>query len=264
VAHSKEQAATRLERLRRDAIAVHPLRWDGPVEQAVLSAAAGLAHVKVLDAGCGWKSIVRLPEQWYVVGIDVSAEELARNTRVNEKIVGDVETHEWPAESFDVILCWDILEHVKAPLATLDRLLTALKRGGVLVVGFPNLYSFKGLLAKFTPFAFHEWVYRVLLDRKQPMSRQYPTVFKAELTPERVRRFAAERKLEVVYWLLYEGHVQKELRWRHRAASLALGALGGVARAVSLGRVDLNLTDCIAIVRKDWGLTAAGEAVPGT
>jgi SAM-dependent methyltransferase len=240
-----------LERLRQDAIAVHPLRWDGPVEQVVLGATAGLDSVRVLDAGCGWKSVIRLPEHWHLVGIDRSAEELARNQRVNEKIVGDVETYEWPAESFDLILCWDILEHLDSPLGTLDRLVGALKRGGILVLGFPNLYSFKGLLTKFTPFAFHEWVYRALLGSTRPMSRQYPTIFKAELTPKRITRFAVDRGLGIVYWLLYEGHVQKELRWRYRAASLALGALGGVARAVSLGRVDLNLTDCIAIMRKN-------------
>ncbi len=59
----------------------------------------GKSHVKVLDAGCGVASQLRLRAavnvvgiDMDVVGIDISEEQLQRNAFVQEKIVGDIQT----------------------------------------------------------------------------------------------------------------------------------------------------------------------------
>ena len=56
-------------------------------------------------------------------------------------LVGDVETMELPLEpgSFDVVLCGDVIEHLRDPVAALARLRPLLRPGGRLVLSTPNV-----------------------------------------------------------------------------------------------------------------------------
>jgi SAM-dependent methyltransferase len=259
-----EKKAAALRRLAGE----HPLRFGGPFEAAIDRLVGGRTGLRVLDAGSGWKSVGRTHETWHVVGIDISADQLARNVRLNERVLGDLQTHAWAADSFDMIVCWDVLEHLPHPIRALTHLVGALKPGGILVIAVPNLYSLKGLLTKFTPFAFHEWFYRNVLGSKQPMSRQFPTVLRREIAPSRLRRFAMTMRLDVAYYLLYEGSVQKYLRWRHALANVVLATIGGLSRVLSSYRLDLNLTDCIMILQNNSSSASqrisSPQALPGT
>ena len=75
----------------------------------------GRTRLRVLDAGCGSSSYVKAPESAHRVGIDISEEQLRKNTFVDEKILGDIQTYELPPASFDVIICWWVLEHLREP-----------------------------------------------------------------------------------------------------------------------------------------------------
>src|SRR6185437_14713352 len=56
-------------------------------------------------------------------------------------LVGDVETMELPLErgSFDVVLCGDVVEHLRDPVAALGRLRVFLKPCGQLDLSTPNV-----------------------------------------------------------------------------------------------------------------------------
>src|SRR6266849_4277092 len=90
-------------------------------------------NVKILEAGCGSYSYVRVPEHTssYSVGIDISEEQLNRNTVVDEKIVGDLETYQFAPSQFDLIICWWVLEHLSHPERALDSFVRASKDGGI-------------------------------------------------------------------------------------------------------------------------------------
>jgi 2-polyprenyl-3-methyl-5-hydroxy-6-metoxy-1,4-benzoquinol methylase len=53
-----------------------------------------------------------LPANAHVVGIDVPRGFLSRKDSINERTVGSIETYALPADSFDVIVCHDVLEHL--------------------------------------------------------------------------------------------------------------------------------------------------------
>ena len=53
-----------------------------------------------------------------------------KNSVVSVKIVGDVQTYPLPENSFDLIVCWDVLEHLEFPQAALERVFDATKPGG--------------------------------------------------------------------------------------------------------------------------------------
>ena len=156
-------------------------------------------QLRVLDAGCGTNAHLAFGgvglrplslEGAHVTGLDIDGEALAANPRLHDRIVGSVETYPLTSEAFDVVVCWDVLEHLRRPSLALENLGRALKPGGTMILGFPNVLSFKGIVTKLTPYSFHRWVYRyVYRTDLEP----YPTVLRLCLRPSAVRRWAEER-----------------------------------------------------------------------
>ena len=207
---------------------------------------------RVLEAGCGSTSRIALPRQRQLVGIDISERQLARHPSLDERVLGDLETTTWPANSFDLVVCWDVIEHLNRPDLAMTQLMASLRPGGGLLLAFPHFWSLKGLVTKLTPFGFHAWFYRHILgDRRERAALdQFPTPFRRDIAPQRVKQLAARAGLAVLYEEIYEGPVQTSMRERHRVFDWAFAALGGVSRTLSLGTIDLGLSDCILILRK--------------
>jgi hypothetical protein len=69
--------------------------------------------VRLLEAGCGSMSKVRLGDNVQVVGTDISAQQVARNESLHERILGDIQTYPIPERSFLL----DVLARLDAPRA---------------------------------------------------------------------------------------------------------------------------------------------------
>ncbi len=202
---------------------------------------------RVLDAGCGSDSNIPLPPNAHVVGIDVSAEALERNELLDERMVADLEEVELAPESFDLIVCWDVLEHLRRPERALDTLAGALASGGLLVLGLPNVLSVKGLVTKFTPYSFHRFVYRRAATSPRPPHR---TFLRLAISPQAIVRWAGQRGLAVEYLGLYEAPIQARLRGSLHLSGWRWSALSGAVRALSLGAVSTDDTDYVAILSR--------------
>jgi len=123
---------------------------------------------RVLDVGCaGGYLSKRFAEQGAtVIGIELDEEAAAQAREFCDELhIGDVETMELPFEegSFDAIVCGDLIEHLRDPVAFLRRIRPFLRRGGRLVLTTPNVANWAmrfGLLAG-------RWRYteRGILDR---------------------------------------------------------------------------------------------------
>ena len=173
----------------------------------------------MLEAGCGSAGHVRFPEGAVVTGIDLSEKQLARNPIVDEKIVGDVQYHPLQSEAFDLVVCWDVLEHLERPALALANLAGALKPGGLLLLAFPNADSLKGLAAKATPYRFHVWLYRHVVGTPHAGTEDvgpFPTYFRSTMRPAAVERLLTERGLRPVYRRLYESLMQEDVRFKVR------------------------------------------------
>jgi SAM-dependent methyltransferase len=118
---------------------------------------------RVLDVGCSTGYLAeRMQKQGStVVGLDVDerSAELARQF-CEAVYVGDVETMELPFEqgTFDVIVCGDLIEHLRDPQAFLARIRPYLRPEGRLVLSTPNIANWAmriGLL--FGRFRYTEW-----------------------------------------------------------------------------------------------------------
>ncbi len=51
---------------------------------------------RALEAGCGSLSNIRLGPKAYIVRIDISDKQLQKNTAIHEKILGDLQTYDFP------------------------------------------------------------------------------------------------------------------------------------------------------------------------
>lgn len=222
------------------------------VQEVVDQVLEGRDRPRVLEAGCGSLSRVRLPDRRVLVGIDIEQRQLDRNTSLDERILGDLQTMAMPVSGYDLVLCWDVIEHLSSPMEALERMTAALNPGGGLVLAFPHLWSLKGLLTKFTPYFVHALFYRHVVGDKRRSDEwdQFPTFFRASIAPARLRAWAEQHDLEVAYDEIYEGPVQTGLRSRSRLLDASFAALGMISRVLSFGRLDLGLSDCVLVLRR--------------
>jgi len=206
--------------------------------------------LRVLDAGCGSDTNLALPHGAHVVGVDISADALEQNTHVDERIVGDLETIELPPAGFDLIVCWDVLEHLRRPERALRTFAEALAPGGLLVLGVPNVLSVKGLVTKCTPYAFHRWAYsRAGSSRTDP----HRTFLRFAIAPRAIRRWAGRSGLTEEFSTFFEAPIQARTRQAMRLSGWRWAALSRLVRLVSLGVVATDDSDYLAIYAKRAG-----------
>jgi SAM-dependent methyltransferase len=228
--------------------------------QAIIDQMGANQTLRVLEAGCGSSTNFRFPRS-RSVGIDISQEQLDRNTLLDEKILGDIETFPLESLSFDIIFCWDVLEHLERPEKALVNFARALRENGIIVLGGPVARSVKGAVTKYSPHWFHVLVYRHLQSNKnsgKPGYAPFKTVFKDSMSPPFLVRFARENQLLVEQHTLYEGPSQILLRKRQRLIDVGLCLLSLAIKILSFGRLDSSISDFVIVLRKP----VAGRARP--
>jgi 2-polyprenyl-3-methyl-5-hydroxy-6-metoxy-1,4-benzoquinol methylase len=99
----------------------------------------------LLDMGCNSGAFLAALEssRWRLFGIEMSPE-AARKAEITTGatiFVGDILEANFPPESFDVITCFDVLEHVYSPRLVLQRVHEWLKPGGIFYTQLPNIDS---------------------------------------------------------------------------------------------------------------------------
>jgi SAM-dependent methyltransferase len=97
--------------------------------------------LQVLDVGCGGgATIERLRRYGSVLGMEISEEAVAYNRkRGREVILGSIEQMPFAANSFDLALALDVIEHVPDDLQALQELFRILRPRGSLLVTVPAL-----------------------------------------------------------------------------------------------------------------------------
>lgn len=100
----------------------------------------------LLDVGCAtgdFLEVMKTVGIWELHGVEInaSAGAYAREKLGLPIVTGSVEDAGYPAESFDVITMWNVIEHLPDPVSTLKHLAYLLKPDGILVFNTPNLDS---------------------------------------------------------------------------------------------------------------------------
>jgi 2-polyprenyl-3-methyl-5-hydroxy-6-metoxy-1,4-benzoquinol methylase len=102
---------------------------------------------RILEVGCATGYMAKvLAEQFgcSITGVELDGEAASSARRFCQSvIVGDVESLDFErtldGDSFDVVICADVLEHLRNPAATLARLRKLLAPSGYLIASIPNI-----------------------------------------------------------------------------------------------------------------------------
>jgi len=163
--------------------------------------------IKILEAGCGSATYLKFIPETHFIGIDISEKQLERNKILDEKIVGDVQKQAFHPSSFDVIIAWNLLEHIPKPSLALEKFSNALKKDGIIILSLPNPLSLKGLLTKYLPHGIHIFVHKYIYKNSNAGKDDYPpykTFMSFDITPKSIKKFASKHSLNVLYYEDYD------------------------------------------------------------
>lgn len=101
------------------------------------------AGARCLDVGCGpgetYAQLIRQRKADYL-GVDVSevAVELARENGLRAEQIDDASVLPFEDNSFDVVICVEVLEHLFSPHGAVSEIRRVLRPGGTLLASTPN------------------------------------------------------------------------------------------------------------------------------
>jgi len=102
----------------------------------------------LLDLGCSSGSFLEFmrSESWRLYGIEMSPDCATKAEAKSgaQVFVGNILDAPFPSESFDVITCFDVLEHLHEPRRVMAKVAEWLKPGGIFYVLVPNVDSAEG------------------------------------------------------------------------------------------------------------------------
>jgi SAM-dependent methyltransferase len=202
--------------------------------------------LKVLAAEAGMRFYVRPPA--YFVRVEALQTERSLRTDADEYRTVDLERIELGRAEYDVVLCCNVLEHVRRPVAVLPLLRDSLRPGGLIVIMVPNVVSLKSIVTRVTPFALHRWYYHRVARR--PDIDPARSVHSFSLRPASLRRHAQKGGWKIEYWRLYEGGMQRTLRHRVGFIGWRWSVIVNLTRVLSLGCVTAEGTGVIAVLSK--------------
>lgn len=143
----------------------------------------------VLEVGCGWGAYAEDPvtlrrelrifqgKGKKVIGIDVD-QSAKENPFIDEFLLIE-DSGRWPleAESVDVVVCDNVLEHVEDPELFFSECQRVVKREGYLCIRTTNALSYIGLFSKLVPNQLHARVLSKVQERRKEED-VYPTFYR--------------------------------------------------------------------------------------
>src|SRR4030081_1701786 len=94
----------------------------------------------IYEAGGGSTSFLPLDvlRRADVTVVDIDPEQLRNNDYAQTTILGDIQAYRFAPDSFDLVICYNVIEHLADVEAALEGFCMALKRGGLIAIGAPN------------------------------------------------------------------------------------------------------------------------------
>ena len=221
----------------------------------ILSAELNSAELAVYEAGGGATSFLPLDimRRAHVTVVDIDETQNLNNDYADEKILGDIQTYRFQPGSFDLVICYNVIEHLPDVQAALLRFCECLKKDGLILIGAPNPNSLSGIVTKYTPHWFHVWFYRHVrgdMDAGKPGEAPFPTFFHPLVSLANLDAFAKAHGLEVIYRREYESPRFPEMRARKPAFGALVDLAARAMNFLLLGNTDVRHGDYHVILRK--------------
>jgi SAM-dependent methyltransferase len=221
----------------------------------ILRAVLPPGKLAIYEAGGGSTSFLPLSvlNRAHVTVVDIDEDQIRNNDYAQQTILGDIQSYRFKPETFNLVICYNVIEHLPDAEAALLGFCESLKQGGLILIGAPNPKSLSGVVTKYSPHWFHVWFYRhVRGDKKAGLPGQapFPTFFHPLVSLPRLETFAREHGLQVIYRREYESPRFPEMRAGKPALAALLDAFALVANLFLPGKADVRRGDYHVILRK--------------
>lgn len=104
----------------------------------------------LLDVGCSSGAFLDTLKEgpWNLYGIEIDPQQAKRAQEMTgaQIFTGDPFDAPFPPESFDIVTCFHVLEHLDRPQERIEKIFNWLKPGGILYLGLPNVDSWEARL----------------------------------------------------------------------------------------------------------------------
>lgn len=134
--------------------------------------------IRILDVGSGRNPSIspeERPSECQYIGLDISAAELASAPEgvYDDTLVHDITQPLPPLEKFDLVVSWQVLEHVKPLGRALENLRAVLRPGGTMLAQVSGTFSAFALLARVVPHSTRVWAMTRYLGHAE--EEKFPT-----------------------------------------------------------------------------------------
>jgi len=161
---------------------------------------------ELLDVGCAMGVFLNLARRrgWRPTGVDPSriAAQRAKEWFGLSVTVGELEKLQFPSTHFDVVTLWDVLEHLRDPVAYLQEIWRILKEEGLLLIQTINVDN---LL-----YQMGYWSYRLSFGGfRSPIARLYPSYHLHYFTEQVLYRLLKENGFQCILYLPKEYPIER-------------------------------------------------------
>jgi SAM-dependent methyltransferase len=218
-------------------------------------------RLDVLDAGCGAHFPFRLERPAHITGIDISPESMNRSNNLDKYIVGDIQNYQFNS-NFDLIACINVLEHAPDPKSAIDNLASAARPRGIVVLGFPNPLSLKGLITKFTPHSFHIFFLKRIFGYSKAGQKghpPFPTYLRFSLAPSSVVRQLNKKEFDILFLKEFESNHPQALRGIFYPLYIIYMFICRAGQILSLGSLRLEFSETLIVAQRNQGRRGAAE-----
>jgi SAM-dependent methyltransferase len=203
--------------------------------------------LNVLAAEAGQEQFAIRPPT-YIVGGDVLQAERSCRPDADEHRTIDLEHLDLGSEQYDVVVCVNVLEHVRDPLTVFPAVWQALRHGGLFVLEVPNVVSLKGVVTRVMPWRLQRWMYARIFG--SPKTQPARSVHSFSLRPSALLAHAHSSGWQVEYFRLYEGPMQRSVRHRFGIVGWRWSLIAGFTRLITFGALTAEETGIIAVLSK--------------
>jgi len=176
----------------------------GELERCFLEAIERLVRPgdRVLDAGCGSGRLFTYDlrgQASLILGVDLTSD-VGQNPNIDWPLRASLTALPFASETFDLIICKHVLEHLEQPDSAFRELARVLRPQGRLLILTPNRFHYVSLLASLLPPSFQRLV---ASGRGLTLGEVHPTAYRAN-TPRRLRWLARQAGLRITALRLFE------------------------------------------------------------
>lgn len=216
--------------------------------------------VEILEVGGGPQTFVRHPDAVYTV-LEFEEDTLATCKYAHRKMIGDAQTFDFGSMKFDVIVFWNVLEHIPDPSLAISNVVHSLRDGGLMIIRGPALKSLKAVVTRLTPHRFHVAYYRHILGHRNagsPGHAPYVVAHSPQADAAELDGFLAAAGFLKIFGQEYDGDQVELLKKYSYALFQGYQIASRLIGRLSFGAVGGRKSDFVSIYRKLPGTTAPG------